>query len=274
LGKRNNKGRTASPVPFVAGSQQEAQFEYVRPTEFVELPSKGKLYPPDHPFHMREEIEVGFMTANEENILSSKVLLSKGLAFDRLLQSLIVGDVDVSTLVSGDKNALLVAVRATGYGPEYSVNVTCPKCGSKEDHEFDLNSLPLKYLPEDLETTPEGTFMVTLPMSGVAVELKYLNSKEQEYLDRNTKARIDNSLPETSITDFLKMVIVSVNSDTMRSKIESFVMNMPSRDSLHLRKTYNTVTPDINLKQDYKCSSCGTTTALEVPLGINFFWPN
>ena len=276
MARRNNKGRTSSPAPFVPEPPQQsgAQFDFANPTEFVELPSKGRLYPPDHPFHMKEEVEIKFMTAKEEDILSSKVLLSKGLAFDRLLQSLIIDDVDIKTLIAGDKNALLIAARITGYGSEYPVTVTCPNCNSTGPHVFDLESLPIKYIPEGLDITPDGTYATTLPKTGVEVEIRYLNSKEQEYLTRSTDSKVKNGLPETSTTDFLKMAVVSVQSETKRSKIDSFIMSMPSYDSLHIRKIYNTISPNIEMKQDYQCSSCGTTTALEVPLGSNFFWPN
>ena len=276
MARRNNKGRTASPAPFVPEPPQQAgaQLGFASPTEFVELPSKGRLYPPDHPYHMREEVEIKFMTAKEEDILSSKVLLSKGLAFDRLLQSLLVDNVDIKTLIAGDKNALLVAARVTGYGPDYAVNVTCPKCSNSEVHDFDLDSLSLKYVPDDLDITSEGTFATTLPKTGAEVEIKYLNAKEQEYLTRNAEAKVKNGLPETTTTDFLKIAVVSIGSETNRKKIDSFIMKMPSYDSLHIRKIYNSISPNIDMKQDYQCSSCGATTALEVPLGGNFFWPN
>ena len=275
MARRNNKGRTSSPTPFVnePPQQEEAHLGFTKPTEFVELPSKGRLYPPGHPFHMQEEVEIRFMTAKDEDILSSKVLLSKGLALDRLLQGLLVEKVDTKTLLAGDRNALFIAARITAYGADYAVRVTCPACRAEADYEFDLASLPPKEAPEDIGTTENGTFIVNLPKTGVEVEVRHLNIKEQEYLVKNAESRVKNNLPETSTTDFLKMVLVSVDSETNKTKINSLINNLPAMDSLEIRKAFNRMTPDIDLKQDYQCSSCGTTTALEVPLGGNFFWP-
>jgi hypothetical protein len=222
---------------------------------------------------MQEEVEIRFMTAKDEDILSSKVLLSKGLALDRLLQGLLIENVDVKTLLAGDRNALFVAARITAYGADYAVHVTCPSCKSSADYEFDLSSLATKGLPDNIETTGHGTFVADLPKTGVDVEIKYLNVKEQEYLIKNTESRVKNNLPETSTTDFLKMTLASVDSETNKTKINSFISTLPAMDSLAIRKAYNRITPDIDLKQDYQCSSCGTTTALEVPLSGNFFWP-
>ncbi len=275
MSRRNNKSRTNTPAAFVpeVPTPRGAQFDFASPTEFVALPSGGRLYPPDHPFHLKSEVELKFMTARHEDILSSKMLLSRGMALERLLQELMVDEVNVKSLLVGDRNALFVAARVTAYGHEYGVKLKCPSCGAEATHEFDLSELGMNTIPTDVETTAQGTFMVNLPKSGVEVELKFLNVREQEYLVKNSESKVKNNLNESANTDFLKMAIVSVNSETDKSKISSFIMNMPAMDSLAIRRQYNNVSPDIDLKQDYHCSSCGSTTALEVPLDNNFFWP-
>lgn len=275
MARRNNKGRTSSPVPYASepAQKEEAKLDFTKPTEFVELPSGGRLYPPDHPFYMKEEVEIRFMTARDEDILSSKSLLNKGLALDRLLQGLLIDKIDVKSILVGDRNALFVAARISAYGASYEVNVGCPKCGAREDHEFDLSSLSFREISDDIEVTENGTFIVNLPRTGVDAEVRYLNVKEQEYLTKNAEAKAKNNLPETTTTDFLKMCIASIDSETSKTKINSFINHMPAMDSLEIRKAYGRVTPDIDLKQEYNCSSCGATTVLEVPLAGNFFWP-
>jgi len=275
LSRRNNRARTSAPAPFVPEVANEArpQVDTVSPTEFVVLPSGGRLYPPGHPFYMRDEIEIKFMTAKHEDILSSQSLITRGVVLDRLLENLIVDDVDVESLLPGDRNAVFLASRITAYGSDYASVITCPQCGTKNETDIDLNSFTITSIPEDIELTENGTFILTLRSSGVEVEVKSLNVKERQFLTKNSEAKRKNNLPETSRTDFLKMAIVSVNGETNKSRINSFIGSLPAGDSLQIRKVYSSVSPDIDTKQDYHCSSCSKTTALEVPLGLSFFWP-
>lgn len=276
MSRRNNRARTSSPAPFVpeVANVAQPQVDMASPTEFVSLPTGGKLYPPGHPFYMREEVEIRFMTAKHEDILSSQSLITRGVVLDRLLENLLIDDVDVGTLYTGDRNAIFLAARITAYGSEYPSVITCPKCGEKHETDIDLNTFTCRGIDEDLEVTEDGTFILTLPKTQVEVELRYLNVKERDYLNKNADSRRNNNLPETSRTDFLKMAIVSINSNTNKSSINSFISNMPAGDSLYIRREYAKISPDIDTKQDYHCPSCNKTTALEVPLGLSFFWPN
>jgi len=119
---RNNQKRLrrAPRAEAVTSAQATPSLGFVSPTEFVELPSRGEFYPEDHPLHKQETVEIKFMTAKDEDILSSQALLKKGLAIDRLLESLMVLDVDARTLLLGDRNAMLIAARISGYGSEYN----------------------------------------------------------------------------------------------------------------------------------------------------------
>jgi len=248
---------------------------FTNPTEFVELPTKGKLYPEGHPFHMMEEVEINYMTAKDEDILASRSLIVRGVVLDRLIQNILVEKgIDPDTLYPGDKNAILVAARVTGYGSEYVSEVKCPSCGEQNEHTVDLQDLPLKEIPEDINITSNGTFTVHLPKTGFTTELKLLTTKEQKYLDRNKESKAKNNLPESSLTDLLKMIIVSVDSVTSRAEIEKFINSMPASDSLLIRRTYASVNPSLDMKQEIECPSCKHIAVREVPLGITFFWPS
>lgn len=275
MARRNNRARTSAPPAIEPEMVQAPQtpMSFASPTEFVALPSRGKVYPADHPFHMLEEVEIKFMTARHEDILSSQVLVSKGLALDRLLKELMVDNVDTKSLVSGDRNALLVAARITAYGAEYLTEVKCPSCGSVSDYEFDLSGCSLSEIPDDLQFSSDGTYFIKLPVSGTEVELRHLSVKEQEFLTKNAQSKIKNNISESSTTDYLKMVVVSFNGETGKSLINKFVDTLPARDSLAIRRASSRVDPDIDMVQDFNCPSCGASTALEVPLGRNFFWP-
>ena len=138
---RNNEERFGAHGD--AGSDPVAAMpnplDFVSPTEHVELPSRGRGYPQGHPLHNQETIEIKYMTAKEEDILSSQSLIRKGLAIDRMLQSVLINkDVQVKDLLIGDKNALTVAARVTGYGADYVTTVTCPACSTEQEFDFDL----------------------------------------------------------------------------------------------------------------------------------------
>ena len=123
--------------------------QYDFPTEVLALPSKGLLYPEDSPL-ASGNIEIKYMTAKHEDILTSPTLLKKGIAIERLIQDLIVDkNIKLDELLVGDKNALLVGARLTGYGPEYEANVTCVACGSTQKHKFDLTKLDHVYPEEE-----------------------------------------------------------------------------------------------------------------------------
>ena len=112
---------------------------FVAPTEFVVLPSGGKYYPEGHPLHGEDTVEIRMMTTKQEDILTSRALLKKGVAIDRFIQSILVTKgVTPDSMLVGDKNAILVAARISGYGSEYITQVQCPVCQERSKFEFDL----------------------------------------------------------------------------------------------------------------------------------------
>ena len=147
-----------------------ATLSYVAPTEFVELPSEGKLYPSDHPLHNQETIEIRYMTARDEDILTSKALLRKGLAIDRMLQNLVIDtQVKVDDLLLGDKNAIILAARISGYGQNYETSITCPNCNTSSECAYDLTEFKpnlgkvLSGEVEEVEAIAGGLFKAVLP---------------------------------------------------------------------------------------------------------------
>ena len=280
-----NKQRTAAATnPAAVTPSVESPpaspgtLSYVAPTEFVELPSKGKLYPPDHPLHNEEVLELRYMTAKDEDILTSPALLRNGLAIERLLQNLLVDkSIDPASLLVGDRNALLVAARVSGYGEEYQVNVNCPACGASSEYNFDLKNVTHSgILPEDsdkVELTANGTFIATLPKTKFPVEFRLLTGEDEVYLNKASEQLKKLKLPDATATNLLKRVILSVNGVNAPAEINNFVDNMPALDARFLRGCVQTVTPNIDMNQDFHCSSCGTTTEMEVPFTVQFFWP-
>ena len=257
-----------SPPPQQAGEG----FSFVIPTEFVDLPSLGRYYPENHPLHNKESIEIKQMTAKEEDILTSRTLLKKGLALERLLQSLIVDkSIDPATLLVGDRNAVIIAARVSGYGSDYAVSVDCPACGTNQDYGFNLKELQITHGDVDhtMDVTDnlDGTITCILPKTEITVIARLLTGKEEKTI---TNIIGGNNL----ISKQLESLIVSVNGDSSRKAIQYFANNIPSIDSRHLRMVVKEATPNVDLTQEFSCTNCGHTQEMEVPLTANFFWPD
>ena len=254
-------------------------FSWTVPTEFIELPSAGKFYPPGHPLQGQETLELRYMTAKEEDILTDRSLLKKGVAIDRALQNLIVDSrVKVNDLLMGDKNALLVAARVTGYGAEYVTNVTCPSCQNVDEHQFDLQNLSFvdvetAMVEHDVHLTDRNTFVLTLPVSKAQIECRMLTGQDETAIAKiATRSAKSNNGPGL-LTTQLGKTIVSINGDPNPVQIGILATTMPARDSRYVRKVLASVVPNIDMTQEYSCTNCDYTADLEVPLTADFFWP-
>jgi len=268
---------TDTPEPQ-AQAQQGDPLSFAVPTELVDIPSKGKFYPEGHPLHNVETVEMRFMTAKEEDILTSQSLIRKGVVVDRLLQSLIVDKrIALEQLLIGDKNALVVAARISGYGNEYETRVPCPSCNSTVEFMFDLDEIHIKEFEEDedlmVSLTSNNTFRVELPKSRATVEVKPLTGADERFIAQQSERRKKNKLADNALTTQLKRMICSVNGDDSQGMISKFVDSLPAFDSRFLRGTYASFVPDIDMKQDFTCSECNHEQTMEVPLTADFFWP-
>ena len=278
---RNNEDRLglkAKDTGSPAIAQQGTDFSFATPTEFAALPSKGRYYPEDHPCHNKEEVEIRYMTAKDEDILTSAALIKNGTAIDRFLQNVILDkSIVLESLLVGDKNALMVAARITGYGEDYDVNITCPNCYTPQETRFRLDELDVYggqgYEDAGITASDKGTFFMDMPASKVKVEVKLMTGKDENYLHNLALTKKKKKLPESGLTDQFTRMIVSVNGNEKSSMIRSYVDNMPAKDSKFLRTNYFKVVPNVDMRQDFKCQSCGFDQELEVPFSANFFWP-
>tara|TARA_R110002020_G_scaffold295713_1_gene511305 strand:- start:43836 stop:44693 length:858 start_codon:yes stop_codon:yes gene_type:complete len=277
LGAKKPEPDSLPPQALQQGSNQG--FSFVIPTEFVELPSGGKFYGEGHPLQGEGSIEIKQMTAKEEDMLTSRTLLKKGIAIDRVLESLIVDRrVNVDDLLVGDKNAIIISTRVSGYGSEYTTHVTCPGCGSNEEYTFDLNDADV-YAGADAEAfdivdNDDGTFTTTLPRADINVTFRLLTGRDEKYLLSQLENARKRKKPEQAITLQLHHMITSVGDDESPEAIKYLVTNMPSMDSRHLRLAYKLASPNIDLTQNFGCIECGHEQDMEVPLTADFFWPD
>jgi len=267
-----------SPPPQAMQNEGGSGFSFVVPTEFVELPSRGRFYPEGHPLHGEESIEIRQMTAKEEDILTSRTLLKKGIALDRVVENLIVDKrIDPDTLLIGDKNAIVVVIRVSGYGNEYNTQVSCPACDTTQEYSFDLNKANI-YPGElkegwDITENGDGTFNIVLPRTKVAVTFRVLTARDEKELMKGMESDRKRTY-EKGVTRQIVNIVTAVNGDSSPEAINYLVENIPSMDSRHLRLAYKSVAPNIDLTQRFVCEECDNEQDLEVPLTADFFWPD
>jgi len=237
------------------------------PTEIVELPSKGKLYAKGSPL-ASGKLEMKYMTAKEEDILTNQNYIEKGVVIDKLLQSLIVDKtINYSDILVGDKNALLVAARILGYGKDYEFNYN----GSVE--MVDLSTLDNKELHPDIVAATENQFNYTLPATKKVITFKLLSHGDEKGIEQEVKGlKKINRESSADISTRLKHMIVAVNGDSDVKGIRSFVDNeFLARDSRAFRKHLADFQPDIDMKFYPENAPEGGVT---IPIGISFLWPD
>ena len=234
------------------------------PTEMVDLPSKGLLYPEGSPLRSGQ-IEMKYMTAREEDILTNQNYIQQGTVLDKLIESLIVTKIDIKELLVGDKNAILIASRILGYGQDYEFE------NKGIVYKVDLTEMLDKELPSDINYENGNNFEFTLPSSNNQITFKLLTHGDELALDQELKGlkKINpNGSPELSTR--LTYIITSVNGDSDRKTVREFVDNeLLARDSRALRQEIKRISPDIDLtiKDD-------DGEDIAVPISLNFFWPD
>jgi len=238
------------------------------PTETVELPSKGLLYPKDSPL-ASGKIEMKYMTAKEEDILTNQNYIRNGTVIDRLLKSLIITEgVDYNSLLVGDKNAIMFAARVLSYGKDYSFIY------GGENQTVDLSTLDLKFLDPKLVEEGKNEFKFDLPHTGNTLTFKLLTHNDEKSIERELeglKKLNKNSSPE--VTTRLKRIITSVNGTREQKDIRNFVDNfLLAKDARALRAEYQKINPDVNMK--FNLSEEDGGEEVDLPIGLNFFWPD
>jgi len=276
---RNNEDRFgphASGGDEVDNTTDKSVLQFITPTEFVELPSSGNGYPLGHPLFQQEAIEIRYMTAKDEDILTSRSLLKSGMAIDRLISNLIVDkNINPGELLMGDRNAIIIAARASAYGHEYKTSVSCPSCGHNSKWKFNLSEPDVysgdEWEDYDIRKLENGNYMITLPRTEFNVEVKLLTGKEEtKYLKQAAKKRRKD---DETVTQQMKLYIVSIEGHNSQKVINHFLENAPASESRYLRSAVDCITPKLKITEDFECPSCGHEQELEVPLGADFFWP-
>jgi len=272
--EENNRSHSSSKLPL---PQTNNIFDFPVPTEFVELPSGGEYYLEGHPLHGVDKIEIKMMTAKEEDILLNQNYIKSGVVVDKLLKSVVMDHkINLDDLLVGDKNALLFATRVSGLGSDYYAAVGCPQCGSSAEEEFDLSVFKTREItiPENVEKTDSHTFMVTLPASKLSVEFRLLDGKAEKVVESTLAKRKKHKLPLNRLAVMLQQMIVSVNGVDNKIQINQLIEKLPAKDVRYLRKSYEAVSPDLDLSYTHVCGSCDKEQEVMLPMTADFFWSN
>lgn len=253
--------------------------DYKFPTEVIDLPSQGKLYPDKHPLS-NGTIEIKHMTAKEEDILASTNLIKKGIVLDKLLESVVVEKgLDIGDIFIGDKNAILLATRVLGYGADYNLEVNDPFTGEPQKVTIDLSKIQIKEV-DFKKLNPANKYEFTLPSNKLKVVLRLLTHKDEvdiaaelQALQRLSSRNKDAGTSEVSTR--LRYMITEVDGNSDRGFINKWVLNnLLARDSKAIRKYIKEISPDLDLTYDFTSDITGETEALDIPFGAGFFYPS
>tara|TARA_Y100001938_G_scaffold5896_1_gene7347 strand:- start:4361 stop:5101 length:741 start_codon:yes stop_codon:yes gene_type:complete len=238
------------------------------PTEVVDLPSKGLLYPKESPLSSGQ-VEVKYMTAKEEDILTSANLIKQGVVVEKLLESLIVDkSIKVGELLLGDKNAILIAARILAYGKDYEVEVDNKRV------MVDLTTLKDNKIDEKLITKNQNEFEFNLPATKRKITFKLLTSNDEKMIDNEIEGykKVGDGVGY-DLTTRLKHQILSIDGNNDRNAVINFVDNeFLSRDSLAFRTYISKVTPDVDMTSHYMDED-GNKKEFTVPMTVSFLWP-
>jgi len=248
------------------------------PSEVVDLPSKGWFYDQTSPL-ASGRIDIKYMTAKEEDILTSQNLIKKGIVLDKLLEQLIVTpNVKLDDILVGDKNAIFIAARVLAYGKDYKIKFKDPSTGDDVEDSIDLTQLDPREIDFNQYTRGENIFEYTLPHSERVVHWSLLTHRDEQAIDAEMKGmkKFSKNKNETSeVTTRLKYVIKALDGDDDRARIKSFVdKELLARDSLAFREHIKTNTPDLDMTFNFESEDTGYTERMTIPLGVDFFYPS
>ena len=252
---------------------ETTQKKYDFPTEVISLPSEGKAYPEGHPLS-NGTVEIKLMTAREEDILSSQNLIKKGIVLEKLFESVMIDPKLADEMLVGDKNAVLIVSRMLAYGPEYVVEMTDPYSGLKQKQSIDLSELKPKEIDYS-QLNPQNRYTFTTP-SGRVIEFKLLTHKDEKDITAEIQAmqRLTKSETSLDLTTRLKKMITGIDGNTDRGTINRYVdTQMLARDTKAFRDNLRKISPDLDLKFNFVSESTGEVEALDIPFGVDFFYP-
>ncbi len=249
--------------------------------ELIKLASKGLLYPENHPFHNKEEIEIKLLTASSEDLLTSKSLIKSGNLLNILTKEVLIDKtVDINSLLVGDRDAIIIYTRLFSFGTDYKAVANCKYCGTNGEYTFDLSNVPIKYLEHNPIKEGENLFAFTNSANTVRIQFRLMTvqisddiKKDLEGKEKFNKKHGNFNSIENNVTTLYRHIIKSINENEDPKYINEYINNMPMKESIEFKKYIKEINPTIEFKSDFYCMNCGEQN-LEVALDFNanFFW--
>lgn len=233
------------------------------PYDVVTLPSQG-IYYPNRP----KSVRVSYLTASDENILSSPTLINSGELFKEILKRKILDkNFPVDDIVKEDFDAILIFLRNTAYGSTYSIQVEDPDTGKMFETEIDLSILKIKDF--NLVENENGEYTYHMKKSNVDVTFKFLSAKDEKEIEEYLKSWNRTTVPP-KVTKQLEYMIKSVNGNRDPMFIYNFIETLPIKDSQDFKKFIIENKPSLDLSQKVKTPS-GDEINVNIVLGLDFF---
>ena len=245
--------------------------EYDFPTQVLDLPSEGKVYPKENPLSSGQ-ITIKYMTAKEEDLLSNQNLIKKGIVLDKLFESIIVDDVNINDIIIGDKNAIILATRMLGYGAEYPVKFYSSKLNQSIDAKVDLGKVKTKEVDLSIFDN-KNEFEFVLPSNKKKIMCKLLTHGDEMAIDKDIQAIEKLGGVGADITTRLRYMVQSVDGDNSSATINKFVNGLLALDSRALRSYVKKISPDVDMKFTYNHED-GEVEEAPITMGVSFFWPS
>ena len=248
--------------------------KYDFPTEVITLPSQGKCYPKEHPL-ASGEIEIKYMTAREEEILASQNLIKKGIVLDKLFESIIADKkINIDDIIIGDKNAIVLATRILGYGPEYKIQV--PSIEGQTEIQIDLSKVQTKDVDLD-KLNRENIYEWVTPVGKNVIKWRMLTHGDEKMIDTDVRAmnRLNKDGASAELTTRYRYMIKSVDGKEDTKSIVDFVNNkFLARDTRAFRTHIKELQPDMKMEFEYDNPNTGEKEMTPIPMGVGFFWPS
>lgn len=286
MSDRNNLEKLSAPEVEQGASSIPKQlknsdnpFSFLQETMFVNLPSKGKYY--DDPELSGGEVEIYYMNAAHEDILSNKNYIRKNVVIDKFLESIVVNkNINPKRLLAADRTAIMYEARAAAYGNEFTSKITCNSCGKNNEVEISLNDVRTSEgdsLEPEAFITKDNTVKIRLPVASELSERDFyveliMTTGE---LEQKLKSVLDDD-KNGGFKEALSMLVVDVDGHKDISTIKKFLGVMRAADSLFIKERYKKACPYVRLHHDFVCSnnSCNNVVEdMEVGITANFFWP-
>ena len=248
----------------------EKQYDF--PVEVLDLPSKGLVYPKDHPLS-KGTITIKYMTAKEEDILSNQNLIRKGVVLDKLFESIVVDNIDIKDIIIGDKNAIILATRLLGYGPVYPMRFYSSVVGDAIEANVDLSKVKIKEI-DFSSFNNKNEFEFVTPTGKNKITFRLLTHGDELDIERDIKALEKmNKDVSADITTRFRYMITAVDGNSDIAHIGKFINGFLARDSRAFRDYIKTISPDVDMSFEYTHEN-GESEVVPITMGVGFFWPS